>query len=200
MSSALWYAGRGTGLVSLVLFTVVVVLGIATRSGRPLAGLPRFGITELHRNVSLTAVVFPLIHVTTLLFDPYAQLRVIDFVVPFQAAYRPLWQGMGTVAFDLVLAIVATSLLRHRIRLRAWRAVHWLAYLMWPVAMVHGLGTGTDSGTTWLRVTAGACAFAVAVALAWRVSTGFTETGAARGREAAARTREAQPLTVGGRR
>lgn len=193
MTTALWYAGRGTGLVSLVLFSLVVVLGIATRSGRPLAGLPRFGITELHRNVSLTAVVFLLIHIGTLLFDPYAQLRLVDVVVPFTGAYRPLWQGLGTVAFDLVLAIVVTSLLRHRIGQRVWRAVHWLAYVLWPVAMLHGLGNGTDAGTGWLRLTAGACALAVAVALAWRVSTGFTET-------AAARTRDSSELRLGAHR
>jgi len=180
MTEALWYAGRGTGLVSLVLFTLVVVLGIATRSGRPLAGLPRFAITELHRNASLTALVFLLIHVTTLLFDPYAQLRVLDLVVPFAGAYRPVWQGLGTVAFDLVLAIVVTSLLRHRIGVRIWRGVHWLTYLMWPVAMLHGLGNGTDSGTLWLRLATAACAVAVAAALTWRLSTRFTETSGAR--------------------
>ena len=49
MNDALWYVGRGTGVVSLVLLTVVMVLGIGSRSGRPAFGLPRFGVVALHR-------------------------------------------------------------------------------------------------------------------------------------------------------
>jgi sulfoxide reductase heme-binding subunit YedZ len=180
MSNALWYVGRGTGLASLLLLTVVVALGIATRSGRAIFGLPRFAVAAVHRSASLTAVVFLLIHVGSLYFDPYAQLRLVDFVVPFTGAYRPFWLGLGTVGLDLIAALVVTSLLRHRIGLRAWRAVHWLAYLSWPVALSHALGNGTDNGTWWLRALAAACTLAVLGAVGWRVSERFQEYGAAR--------------------
>jgi sulfoxide reductase heme-binding subunit YedZ len=112
-------------------------------------------------------------HVLSLLFDPYAQLRIFDLVLPFAGNYRPFWQGLGTLAFDLVLALIATSLLRHRLGARAWRAVHWLAYLSWPTALLHGLETGTDGGTWWLRTIAGLCAAVVAAALVWRLSPSF---------------------------
>jgi sulfoxide reductase heme-binding subunit YedZ len=180
MTNALWYLGRGSGVVSLVLLTVVVVLGVGSRSGRPVFGLPRFAVTMVHRNVSLLAVAFLAIHVTTLLFDPYAQLKLVDFVLPFDGTYRPLWLGLGTLGFDLILALVVTSLLRNRLGMRAWRAMHWSAYVAWPVALLHGLGTGTDAGYLWLRATAGCCIAAVAAALVWRVSGGFTETSTAR--------------------
>jgi methionine sulfoxide reductase heme-binding subunit len=172
---ALWYLSRGTGVVSLALLTTVVVLGVGTRSGRPAFGLPRFGVSVVHRNAALTALALIAIHVTTLLFDPYAQLRLINIVVPFTGAYRPLWLGLGTLASDLFLALLVTSLLRHRIGLRGWRLVHWLAYLAWPVALLHGLGTGTDAGTGWLRAIAVACGAAVLAAVAWRCSAGFVE-------------------------
>jgi sulfoxide reductase heme-binding subunit YedZ len=175
VNAALWYVGRGTGIVSLVLLTIVVALGIATRSGRPLPGLPRFAVAAVHRTASLTAVAFLAVHITTLLLDPIAALRLVDLVLPFQGAYRPLWLGLGTVAVDLIAALVATSLLRQRIGARAWRLVHWLAYASWPVALLHGLGTGTDAGTTWLRVVTAACVAAVLGALAWRLSPGFAE-------------------------
>jgi hypothetical protein len=80
-----------------------------------------------------------------------------------------LWLGLGTVAFDLLLALVATSLLRARIGLRGWRAVHWLAYVSWPVALVHGLGTGTDAKSGWLLVLSAVCTLAVATAIVLRV-------------------------------
>jgi sulfoxide reductase heme-binding subunit YedZ len=174
MTDALWYLGRGTGVVALLLLTLVVALGIATRSARPLAGLPRFAVGTLHRNASLLAVVLLGIHVTTLLADPYAQLRLVDLLVPFTGRYRPLWTGLGTVGLDLIIALVATSLLRYRLGQRAWRAVHWLAYLSWPVAVLHALGTGSDAGQLWLRAIAVLCAGSVIGCLCWRVSERFT--------------------------
>ena len=137
MTEALWYLGRGSGLCSLVLLTVVVALGIGNRSGRELFGLPRFAVALVHRNAALLSVAFLAMHVTTLLFDPYAQLTLVDLVLPFAGTYRPFWLGLGTLALDLVAALVVTSLLRQRLGRRSWKAVHWLAYAAWPVALLH---------------------------------------------------------------
>ena len=124
MNEALWYFGRGTGVSALLLMTVSVVLGRVVAHGRALPGLPRFSVVAVHRAVSLLVTLFLAVHVLTLLADPYAQLRLFDLVVPFAGHFRPLWQGLGTVAFDLVVLLVVTSLLRHRIGQRTWRAVH----------------------------------------------------------------------------
>ncbi|KAA9153624.1 hypothetical protein FPZ12_034155 [Amycolatopsis acidicola] len=174
-SQALWDFGRGSGVVALVLLTLSMVLGIATRSGRPAPWLPRFAVAETHRNTSLLATVFLVLHVGLLLFDPYAQLRIFDLVFPFVGNYRPFWQGLGTVALDLMIALVVTSLLRTRIGLRTWRGIHWAAYGLWPIALVHALGTGTDSFSAWFLVLAIVCVAAVLGALGWRLSARFTE-------------------------
>jgi methionine sulfoxide reductase heme-binding subunit len=179
-TDALWYSARGTGLVTLLLLTVVVAVGIAVRSGQALPGLPRFAVAAVHRTAGLFAVVLLAVHVTTLLFDPYAQLSLLDVVVPFAGTYRPLWLGLGTVALDLLLAVVVTSLLRHRLGRRGWRAVHWVAYAAWPAALIHGLGTGTDSGQVWMRAVAALCALVVAAAVVWRCSRSFPEFSRAR--------------------
>jgi methionine sulfoxide reductase heme-binding subunit len=172
-TTALWYLGRGTGVVTLVLLTVSVLLGIATRSGRRAPWLPRFAVTTLHRNASLLATVFLVLHVTLLLFDPYAQLSVIDVALPFLAGYAPIWVGLGTLALDLLAAVVITSLLRHRIGRRTWRAVHWAAYASWPLAVIHSLGAGTDSGAIWFLLLAVICVAPVLGALAWRLAPDF---------------------------
>jgi sulfoxide reductase heme-binding subunit YedZ len=190
VTDALWYFARGSGVVSLVLLTVVVALGIGARSGKPAFGLPRFAVSLLHRNAALLAVVFLAGHIIGLLFDPYAQLRLFDVVLPFVGNYRPLWQGLGTVGFDLLLAVVITSLLRHRLGARAWRAVHWLAYLCWPVALMHGLGNGTDRGTWWLWTISLTCAAAVAAAVVWRISPAFARFPARAERRVAPRLLE----------
>jgi sulfoxide reductase heme-binding subunit YedZ len=171
--AALWYLGRGSGVVSLVLLTVVMVLGIGSRSGRPVFGLPRFAVVALHRSASLMAVAFLAIHVVTLLLDPQAELRLVDLVVPFDAAFRPLWMGWGTLGLDVMAAVVVTSLLRQRIGVRVWRAVHWLAYVSWPVAILHTVGTGTDRSSWWLVTLTGLSIAAVGSALIWRLGEGF---------------------------
>lgn len=173
--TVLWYTARATGVVSLVLLTIVVALGIASRSGRPAFGLPRFAVALVHRNASLLAVLTLAVHITTLCLDKYAKVNVSDLLVPFIGSYRPLWQGLGTCALLLIVALVATSLLRKHLPERVWRGVHWLAYASWPVAFAHALGTGTDTGTLWLRVIAGASAAVVAAAVSWRLAPHFAE-------------------------
>jgi sulfoxide reductase heme-binding subunit YedZ len=174
-SIALWYTARATGVISLVLLTSVVALGIASRSGRSAFGLPRFAVALVHRNAALLAVVTLAIHITTLLMDSYAKVRVTDLLVPFVGSYRPFWQGLGTVGLELILALVVTSLLRTRLPERIWRGVHWLAYAAWPVAFAHALGTGTDSSTGWMRLIAAFSALAVVAAVGWRIAPHFTE-------------------------
>jgi sulfoxide reductase heme-binding subunit YedZ len=171
----LWAFGRGSGLIALILFTVALLLGIVTRSGRPLPGIPRFSVSLLHRNVSVLALVFLVLHVGTLLFDTYAKLTVTDIVVPFLGSFKPFWQGLGTVAFDLVLAIVVTGLLRRRIGQRAFRFVHWFTYAMWPIAVLHAIGNGTNGTSGWFLLFAAGSAVLVAAAVIWRVSSRFLE-------------------------
>ena len=179
MNEALWALGRGTGIVALMLMTITVVLGILTRSGRPAFGLPRFAVTLVHRNSALIGTAFILIHIVSLLFDPYAQLNALDFFVPFIGTYHPFWLGLGTVAVDLLIAITVTSLLRRWIGLRVFRAVHWATYALWPIALFHSVGTGTDASNPLFIVLAVVSIAAVAGSVMWRMTTHFQLRGAA---------------------
>ncbi|MGG7305584.1 ferric reductase-like transmembrane domain-containing protein [Curtobacterium sp. AB451] len=175
MDTALWVVGRGAGVAAVLLLTLTVLLGIVTRGGRPLPGLPRFAVQLVHRDVSLASTVLVVVHVATLLLDTEAELRLIDTVVPFTGSYRWFWLGLGTLAVDLLVVLVVTALLRRVIGPRVFRAVHWAAYAMWPVAMAHAIGTGTDGTSVWFLVIAGVCAAAVVGAVAWRCTTRVTE-------------------------
>ena len=167
---ALWYLTRGAGVVSLLLLSGVVVMGVlaTVRWARP--AWPRFASQHLHRNLSLLAIVFVGIHVVTAITDPFAPLRVVDAVFPFVSRYRPVWVGLGAVAFDLLVALVVSSLLRLRLGYRSWRALHWIAYACWPVAVVHGLGTGSDIRQRWMQLVTVACAGAVLASIWWRIA------------------------------
>ncbi len=175
MNEAMWALGRGTGLVALVLVTLSVVLGVLTRSGRPAFGLPRFSVALVHRNASLLASVFILVHIASLFFDSYAQLNLVDVVFPFFGRYRPFWLGLGTVAFDLLVAITVTALLRRHVGQRAFRVVHWFTYALWPVALLHAVFTGTDAATPWFVAVAVTCGLAVLASVWWRLSEHFAE-------------------------
>jgi DMSO/TMAO reductase YedYZ heme-binding membrane subunit len=165
----LWYVTRASGIVALLLLTASVLLGVANTTRWKSTGWPRFIVYGLHRNVTLLAVAFTGIHVVTTVVDSFAPIGLLDAFVPFLSPYRPFWLGLGAVAFDLLLALVLTSFLRRRIGTRAWRAVHWLAYASWPVAMLHSLGTGSDARAGWLLFLGVACGATVLAAVAWRL-------------------------------
>jgi methionine sulfoxide reductase heme-binding subunit len=164
--SPLWYATRGTGAVTLVLLTASVVLGIAAARGWRLTGASLFAVGSLHRTLSLLALALLAVHVLTTLLDPFPHIGLAASVVPFSDGYRTLWLGLGTVAADILLALVITSLVRRRLGYGAWRRVHLFAYLCWPVALLHGFGTGSDARSTWMLVLTIGCVAAVALALA----------------------------------
>jgi methionine sulfoxide reductase heme-binding subunit len=168
-STSLWYATRATGIMSLVLFTLTMVLGITTTTRARARRWPGFAQQELHRRISMVAVVFLGIHIVTSVLDTYVNISWAAVVVPFTSSYGRFWVGVGAVALDLLLAVFVTSLLRARMRPGVWRAVHWIAYLSWPVALAHAFGMGTDAREGWLIGLGVACVASVAAALAWRL-------------------------------
>ena len=166
----LWYATRGAGVVSLVLLIAVVLLGIVSVMRWQTASWPRFLTTGLHRNLALTTLIFLAIHIVTAVVDPFTALGFNAAIIPFSSPYRRFWLGLGAVAIYLLLAIVLTSLMRPLFGPRVWRLVHWLAYAMWPLALIHSIGTGTDPRFLWMLAIEAVCVGSVVAAIAWRVS------------------------------
>lgn len=198
MNEALWALGRGTGVSALVLLTVATALGILTSGGLRHRELPRFALTEIHRRASLAATGFLLLHVLSLWLDPEAQLNAVDVVVPFLNERNPLWWGLGTLALDLLVVVAVSSLVRKHLSYAVWRGLHLLAYAMWPVAVLHSLGGGTDSASWWLRLTAIACCAAVGGALGYRL-VGRAPSSRAVHRTAPTRAEIPAPRTTDGR-
>jgi sulfoxide reductase heme-binding subunit YedZ len=168
----LWFAARGAGIVSLLLLTAVVSLGLLTAVRWQSPSWPRFLTTGLHRNLALLSVAFLGVHIVTAITDPYTSLGIVAAAIPFASSYRPLWVGLGVIAFDLMLAVLITSLVRERIGQRAWRAIHWLTYGFWLLALAHGIGAGSDAFAPWMLGIGSACIGVIACVLLWRVSAG----------------------------
>lgn len=168
--SAYWYLARGTGAVALVLLTASVVIGILGSLRVSAVRWPRFAVDTVHRDVSLLVIVLLIVHIATSVLDSFAPISLSAAVIPFISSYRPLWLGLGALSFDILLALVVTSLVRRRLGYQRWRAVHWLAYASWPVAVLHGLGTGSDTKVWWMLLLTAACLAAVAAAVWVRIS------------------------------
>ena len=181
-SQGLWFLSRGSGLVLLVLFSIVMVLGVATRTGSAPVRWPRFAVAELHRTLSLFAVALLVLHVVTAILDPFVTIGWAATLLPFASPYRTLAIGLGTLAVDLGAAVLLTSLARRRLGQRAWRAVHWLAYLAWPAAFLHSLTAGNDLGIWWVALIEVGSAAAVATAVLARLF-GRARRGGQRGPE-----------------
>ena len=178
-SAYLWYATRATGIGALVLLTITMVLGLMTTSRARARGWPGFAQQEIHRRISIVAVVFLAIHVITSILDTFVHIGWIAVVVPFTSPYGRFWVGLGTVALDLMVAVFASSLLRTHLRPRTWRGIHWLAYASWPVAVAHTFGLGTDAREGWVVALGLLCVLLVAVALLWRLRAGAKRATAA---------------------
>ena len=133
---------EATGVISMVLLSAVVVLGILLDRRVRLPGQPRYAGLSLHRYTSLLAVGFLALHIITAIVGPYARVGLAATVIPFTSPYARSWLGLGAIASDLMVAIIVTSLLRRHLSHRTWRTIHWLAYACWPVALAHSLGTG----------------------------------------------------------
>ena len=168
----LWFAARGAGAVSLVMLTASVVLGLVTVVRFQHAAWPRFFNYEMHRRVSLLAIVFLAVHILTAIVDPFTHLGLAAALVPLASSYRPVQVAFGVVAFYLFVALIVTSLLRRHIGQRAWRLIHWASYAMWPLAVIHGITAGTDALSVWMLALDALCIAAVAIALAWRFAVG----------------------------
>lgn len=167
-ATVLWYSSRATGAVTLVLFTAVMVLGMATAGRASAPVLPRAAVLRLHRNLSLTAVAFLAVHIGTAIIDGYVNLGVWDVVLPFRAGFDPFWVGLGSVAVDLLLAIGITSALRRYLSSTTWRVIHLTSYAMWPLALAHGWGiAGGDGHQRWMVLLDVACIALVAGAALW---------------------------------
>src|SRR4051812_28462193 len=165
----LWVATPGAGALSLMMLTASLCFGMVVVTRFQHAEWPRFLNYEMHRRISLLAILFLAIHILAAVFDPFTSLGLGAALVPLASSYRPIPVALGVIAVYLFVALIATSLLRKRIGQKTWRAIHWTSYAMWPLAVMHGITAGTDGSSVWMIGIDAACFGAVAACLAWRV-------------------------------
>jgi sulfoxide reductase heme-binding subunit YedZ len=162
---------RGSGLAALLLLTTSVVLGVVSAIRVRSERWPRFALAQLHRNLSLLALTFGVVHVITIVVDSFVPITVADAFIPFVGGYKPFWLAMGTIGADLMLAVLITTALRRRIGFQTWRSIHLLSYGVWATSLVHSIGIGSDArSAAWGVMILAACIGAVGGALVQRTA------------------------------
>jgi hypothetical protein len=147
--SLTWVTTRAAGYTSFVLLTVSVALGVLLSSQWRSRRWPRFATTELHRFVTLLTLVFIAIHVVVALLDQFIRFSLIEVLVPFINHYRPLWTGLGIIAAYLATAVWLSTWLQRRIGYHWWCWLHYATFAVYAAAAVHGIGSGSDTGSLW---------------------------------------------------
>lgn len=166
--TTLWYTARAGGMLGFALLTASVVLGLVLSGRARLKRWPRFAVEDVHRFAGLLAGAFVGIHVLALLVDTYVPFSLSQILVPGTASYRPLPTALGVVAVELLAALAVANRYRKRLSYRFWRRTHYLNFAVWALALVHGITSGTDSGTVWAVALYAVAAGSVAGLLVWR--------------------------------
>jgi methionine sulfoxide reductase heme-binding subunit len=165
---AFWYATRASGIAAYVILTAVVCIGISMGGKAQSKSWPRFSIEDIHRFGGLLVGALITIHVATIAVDSFLPFSIVNLVVPFTAAYRPLWTGLGIAAAEILLALAVTNHYRKRLPHSFWRKAHYANFAVWTLAALHGVMTGTDRSVWWLAIIYGLSIASVAALVTWR--------------------------------
>jgi predicted ferric reductase len=119
-------------------------------------------LTDLHRYLGGTAVLFTGMHVATLVADSYVHFGAKEVLVPFASTWRPVAVAWGVIALWILLAVEATSLLMKHLPRRLWHAIHLSSFVLFVAATAHAITAGTDARATGFVI---GCAAALATVL-----------------------------------
>jgi predicted ferric reductase len=149
---AFWYLSRGSAIVAFILIWASMALGllITNKMARLWPGGP--AAFELHEYVSLLGLGFALFHGLILTGDRFIHYNLVQVLLPFGSfGFKPFWVGLGQIAFYLTGILAASFYLRKPLGGRTWRVIHYASFLAFVLALVHGLASGTDSSSLWMK-------------------------------------------------
>lgn len=175
-----WVLARATGFTAFILLAGAMVAGLLIRTRTAVGPVKGSAMVDLHRHLSLSALMATGAHGAFLVLDTAVEITPLALLVPGLSPYRPLWTGVGVVAAELALVVHLSFRVRSCIGVPTWRRLHWLVYAVFLGAAVHGIGSGTDSGSPWALALYGGAVGAVTGLTGWRTVTARRRTRTAR--------------------
>jgi predicted ferric reductase len=149
---AFWYLSRASSFVAMSLLWMSMALGltITNKMARIWPGAP--AAFAIHEYVSLLGLVFAIFHALVLLGDHYITFTLAQILVPFSTVdFKPVLVGLGQIGFYVWLLVALSFYVRSRIGQKAWRAIHYISFLSYFVALYHGISSGTDTKMLWAQ-------------------------------------------------
>lgn len=166
-----WVLSRAAGIVAYLLLAGSMAFGLVTRTRIKLPGMRAADTVDLHRTLTVAALVAVAVHGLALLLDSVVPVSPLALIVPGMVPYRPVWTALGVVALWGLVIVQVSSLARRHIGVKAWRALHMIAYAVFVLATAHGIVAGTDTGRDWvIAMYAGATAL-IAGLTGYRIAT-----------------------------
>jgi hypothetical protein len=161
-----WYAARGAGILAYAVLSFVVVLGTTMAGRKAFKRWPKFALEDVHRFSGLLVGTFISIHIVAVAIDSYLPFSLTSLIVPLTSVYRPLWIALGVVAGELLLALAITNHYRRTLPYSFWRKAHYVNFILWLAATLHGIGSGTDRSSPWFLALYGIATGAVVAGIA----------------------------------
>ena len=158
-SKAYWYSARAGGVIAYLLLWMATLWGVMMSSKMVKGMIDATLVYGMHEFLPTLAMVFAALHAIVLMGDAYIGFSLVNLLVPFTASYRPVWTGLGSVALYLSIALIASFYLKNLVSRKVWRAFHFVTYLAFVLAMVHGVMAGTDTSNPvvrWMYILTGA--------------------------------------------
>jgi predicted ferric reductase len=169
-SQVYWYMARSAGIVAYLLLWGSVAWGLMV-SNKILDGIVKPpAVYELHKTLSILALVVGMFHGFILLGDTYMKFTIFDILIPFVSPYQPFWVGLGILGLYLTAILVVSFYIKKRIGHRAWRLLHYSSFLVWIMTSLHGLMSGTDSKLLLMQVMYTAAIASVSYLLFYRIA------------------------------
>ena len=172
-----WYLTRSSGTVAYIVLSASTVWGLLLSTKLIKELVPAPVALAMHNSLSWIAIGLAAFHAFVLLFDKYYTYTISNLLIPFTGPYQPLWVGIGTLAFYLILLLSATFYMRQWIGAKTWRRLHYLTFAAYAMITLHGWLAGTDSAAlAWLY---GASTIAVLFLTIYRIATAIGSTSRA---------------------
>ncbi|MEM7117514.1 MAG: hypothetical protein AAF614_34090 [Chloroflexota bacterium] len=140
-----WYLTRASGVVGYLLMTASTLWGLLLSTKLAKQLVPPWLSLAMHNYLSWAAIGISAFHAFVLLFDSYYTYTVADLLIPFTGPYNPMWVGIGTIGFYIMLLTAVSFYVRKQIGQKNWRRLHYLTFIAYIMSTLHGYMAGTDA-------------------------------------------------------
>ncbi len=170
-SPLLWYLTRTTAVAAYVTLTFAVILGMLRGVARGTGERLSWIVDELHQVLATVFASLVVLHLLTLIYDPFLPFSIKNILVPADEPYRPFAVTLGVVALYTLVVVLGSTWIRRFIPYRFWRTIHYASFATFVLVTLHGLFAGSDTGEPWMRAIYAGASAAVGFLVVMRVLT-----------------------------